>query len=218
MFPVILISNNLKKQQSYIEGFIKVNHILPYYIYEIKPEKSEISIDQIRLIKKEIVTFVKDKRLFIIYNFDNASAEAQNALLKTLEENTQNNLFILLVKENEHVIPTIRSRAKIIILSKNDSEKSNNDLYTFLSSVEKTHNYSFLADKMTQGLTREELLSFIDEIIFYYQKKLQEGNEKNTKILRQSLRLKNLLQNNNLNPQLTIDSLLIYIKKTCSMK
>jgi len=98
MLPIILVCRDEKLREGYIDNYIKEKKILPYSIYRILPEKKEISIIQVRAIKKEIIVTTSSMRLFIIEKFDSASLEAQNALLKTFEENTQVNNFILLVK------------------------------------------------------------------------------------------------------------------------
>ena len=49
-------------------------------------------------------------KIFLINNFDISTAEAQNKLLKVLEEPPQNVYFIISVKNEEKVLPTIKSR------------------------------------------------------------------------------------------------------------
>lgn len=51
-------------------------------------------------------------KIFLINNFDISTAEAQNKLLKVLEEPPQNVYFIISVKNEEKVLPTIKSRCE----------------------------------------------------------------------------------------------------------
>jgi len=65
-------------------------------------------------------------KVFIINNFDQSTEEAQNKLLKVLEEPPQNVYFLLSAKSEERVLPTIRSRCdkiKIFPLDQFDIEK-----------------------------------------------------------------------------------------------
>jgi len=92
------------------------------------------------------------------------------------------------------------------------------DLRLFLESVEKSGDYSFLGNKFITGLDADEAGNFINNIIIYYREKLRIGDIKSTKIIKKAISFLNLLRNNNLNPQLTIDGLLIYIKKAYTIK
>lgn len=49
-------------------------------------------------------------KIFVINNFDVSTAEAQNKLLKVLEEPPKNVYFLLSAQSEERVLPTIRSR------------------------------------------------------------------------------------------------------------
>jgi len=213
MMPTIFVGTDSKKQQDFTDKFIADNRILPYYIFRIEPEKEEISIEQARQIKKEIIVRAAHKRLFIINKFDNASYEAQNALLKTFEENTANNLFMLLAINIERIIPTIRSRSKIIFLEKNRGIKMRDNIVKLLDSLLVDKSYVFFGMKPFQTNTKDEVLLIVDEIIFYFKEKLKENNLACVKIIKKAISLKELLQNNNLNPQLTLDNLLIFIVK-----
>ncbi len=57
------------------------------------------------------------KKVFIINNFDNSTEEAQNKLLKVLEEPPQNVHFLLSAKNEEKVLATIKSRCEKVKIS-----------------------------------------------------------------------------------------------------
>ncbi|MGN1201617.1 MAG: hypothetical protein ACI4R8_05145 [Candidatus Caccovivens sp.] len=64
-------------------------------------------------------------KVFIINNFDRSTEEAQNKLLKILEEPPKNVYFLLSAKNTEKVLPTIKSRCdKVKILPLSDAEIS----------------------------------------------------------------------------------------------
>jgi len=64
-------------------------------------------------------------KVFLINNFDVSTEEAQNKLLKILEEPPKNVYFILSVKNEEKVLPTIKSRCdKVKIAPLSDEEIS----------------------------------------------------------------------------------------------
>lgn len=214
MIPLIVISRTLEKQEEYIQKFTAEHSIRSYNIYRIKPLKTEVTIEQIRSITHEVITQTQEPRLFICYSFDNANIEAQNAFLKTLEEKHLQNYFILLAANNERIIATIRSRSNIIQIDPHGSNfEIRPETEAFLTRVYSANGYEFLSDEVIQNISREEAEIFIDEFILYMRKLLRNGKANVIKIIKKSFQSKQLLQNNNLNPQLTIDNLLIYSKK-----
>lgn len=53
-------------------------------------------------------------KVFLLENFDDATEEAQNKLLKVLEEPPKNVFFLIFSKSEDRVLPTIKSRCKKI--------------------------------------------------------------------------------------------------------
>lgn len=86
-------------------------NVHPDIIFE-EPEGSFIKISQIRrLIEIALLRpMIGKKRVFIIKEADQMSEEAGNAFLKTLEEPSLYSHFLLLTKNPEKILPTIRSR------------------------------------------------------------------------------------------------------------
>ena len=84
----------------------------PDYI-EITPDGNSIKIAQIRKLQSDIL--VKPYKSYKIYVIDEAqkmTVEAQNALLKTLEEPPAHVVFILATTEPHKILPTIISRCQ----------------------------------------------------------------------------------------------------------
>ena len=91
----------------------------PYYFHAGKPEgKQDISIDTVR----EIIRFMRLKtpggsairRVVLIEDANYLSLEAQNALLKVLEEPNDDTLFVLTAPYELSLLPTIVSRCRHI--------------------------------------------------------------------------------------------------------
>ncbi|MEO6509136.1 MAG: hypothetical protein ABIO02_04220 [Patescibacteria group bacterium] len=213
MFPIIFISDDLKKQEEFVQSVIDEGKYLPFYIYKIEPLKTELSIDQIRAIKKEIISAIPNKRLFVLSAFDTASLEAQNAFLKTLEEKNSNNQFVLLVNDIGRILPTILSRSKSIS-TKKDTTKLNESVQTLLNNIEQKKDFSFLQTVST--INREDALKLFDHIILYLEDQLKKQKRATTVLVKKALQQKSLLLNNNLNPQLAVDAFLLFYKKTVS--
>lgn len=213
MIPLIIVSNNEDLIEPYLNDFIAKNSFSQTHIINVRPLKKELTIDQMRSLKKEIMLGTVKKRLVIFHSFDNATLEAQNALLKTLEERNEDNQFVLIARNQERIIPTIRSRAKSIGLDKNDGSDFliRPETYAFMDKLLNTDGYSSLADPLVASITRDPAEVLLEEMLVYCKRVLEP--ETRVAVLKKILITLSLLQNNNLNPQLAVDNVLIFIKK-----
>ena len=85
----------------------------------VSPDGSMIKVDQIRELRTEafLTPMAADGRVFIIDDAHTMNSQAQNALLKVLEEPPVGVTFILLAKSAALLLETIRSRAVCLTLS-----------------------------------------------------------------------------------------------------
>ena len=85
---------------------------------EIEPldGKKIIAVDQIREIIKEAneLPTESEKRVFVIDEADKMNVEAQNSILKTLEEPPEYVVIILIVTNENKMLETIKSRCNIL--------------------------------------------------------------------------------------------------------
>ncbi|MBE7074119.1 MAG: AAA family ATPase [Clostridiales bacterium] len=101
------------------ENYLKVEN-LSHPDLKIYPQKEKLMVADSDSIVEEasIKPIFADKKVIIIRNIDNAMEQAQNKLLKTLEEPANNVYFILTTTLIEQVLPTIRSRCNKTVLEK----------------------------------------------------------------------------------------------------
>ena len=84
-------------------------------MYEREEDKKEFGISAIRGFLKDIwLAPYEGKNIYILRDFDTASIEAQNAVLKILEDCPQYAEIFLVVENPELLIETIQSRALTI--------------------------------------------------------------------------------------------------------
>ena len=79
----------------------------------IEPEDGKsIKIEQIRYLQEKIAEkpIMSDKKVYIINNSDSMTTEAQNCLLKTLEEPPEYAIMILVLSNENKLLTTIKSR------------------------------------------------------------------------------------------------------------
>lgn len=78
--------------------------------------ESTIKISQVRrlIATLPIKPYESDLRISIIQNGDSMTPEAQNALLKSLEEPEAHNVFIITAESPQKMLSTIRSRCQVL--------------------------------------------------------------------------------------------------------
>lgn len=84
--------------------------------YILQSEEKNIKVEQIRYIQKKVQEkpIISEKKIYIIDNADTMTVEAQNCLLKTLEEPPEFVTIILIGKNEDEFLNTIKSRCMII--------------------------------------------------------------------------------------------------------
>ena len=87
-------------------------------LYYLQPDHSEkiIKIDQVRHCIEHVNQTAKKgaNKIVILNPAESMTIQANNALLKTIEEPTDGTFFILLTAHSHLLIPTIRSRCQLI--------------------------------------------------------------------------------------------------------
>ncbi len=135
-----------------------------------------IGIEIIRTLQKTI--YLKPLRgltkLILLKNAHNLTTDAQNAMLKLLEEPPDNTIIVLTATNKELLLSTIRSRCTII----ETLERSEN--ITAFSDTKKTHVPNLErggegnALKLAQDLStsKDEVLKWLEEAILTYREEL----------------------------------------------
>lgn len=99
---------------------IATNHQFDYeLIFPVKNEEIDlkggrIGVEQVRQLTTRTRTHQAKKRVYIFYKADSLTEQAQNALLKIFEEPNQSTYFVLLVKNQRTLLPTIISRSQYV--------------------------------------------------------------------------------------------------------
>ena len=112
----ILCTNNIQEKCDEFKSCIEFdsdNH--PDFLY-IEPDGNSIKIEQIRYLQKKIQEkpIISNKKVYIINDANKMTIEAQNCLLKTLEEPPEYSTIILIGNNESAFLNTIKSRCMII--------------------------------------------------------------------------------------------------------
>lgn len=114
---------------SYLIG-INVENSSDFTLIEPKKNESSIKIDQIRNLNSSIgLKPYSDYKIYVINDAEKMTVQAQNALLKTLEEPSSYGIIILITKNEQALLQTIRSRCTEVKFS----PLSNRDIKKILS-------------------------------------------------------------------------------------
>lgn len=78
----------------------------------IEPDDGKVKIEQIREMQRKVAEkpIISNKKVYIIENSDTMTTEAQNCLLKTLEEPPEYITIILICTNEDNLLSTIKSR------------------------------------------------------------------------------------------------------------
>ncbi len=82
----------------------------------VEEDRSQIRVDQIRELQRQLVLAPLESRcrVALLPDFDQANEEAQNALLKTLEEPSSQAVLLLTAESGDQLLPTILSRCEVL--------------------------------------------------------------------------------------------------------
>ena len=91
----------------------------------LEPDGNNIKIEQIRNLQKKIQEkpIISNKKIYIIDNAETMTTEAQNCLLKTLEEPPEFATIILIGSNENAFLPTIKSRCMILHFQPIENDK-----------------------------------------------------------------------------------------------
>lgn len=176
----------------------------------IQKEESAISITDVRKTKRKILLKPAGKfSLFSIYKAQNMTPEAQNAILKILEEPPKYLIIVLFVDNTAKLIPTIISRCKKIIL-RSGLEKTVNKEYIILlhqlTKEEKIYKQFLIIDKILK--TDVDLLKILKGWILYLKSKPEAKNIKLVVKIDRFARI----YNKSLNKKLYLENLVLNIR------
>jgi predicted proteasome-type protease len=218
MIPIILSLKSETENEEYIQRYVKEKKIKLINIIIISPDKTEISLDQIRNLKKDLLVQSPTQRVIVIKEFDSSSLEVQNSLLKIIEEKSEENQFFFLVENIHRLVPTIVSRSRVVASQPNRTlSLGSKDFDNLIKKISEGQLKNLLATDGLQKITREKAETLFLKLLEYCQGKVRLGSLKEALIAKEVIRVKSLVENNNVNPQLAVDHVLIFIMRTYTM-
>lgn len=129
------------------------------------PQGESVLVDDIKFLidNSLLVPMEADKKVFIIKEFSTANASAQNKLLKILEEPPQNVNIILLVDNENNVLPTISSRCRKVYIKRLEQ-----DIISEIMSQHTTKPKAQIIAEVCQGNITQAFNNLEDSDYFKY--------------------------------------------------
>jgi len=201
VIPNIFVISNAEQIEEVVSSRSKQESIPEAYITRIFPEKEELVVDQIKELS--LITRLSSAQLSLIsiVGLDYSSDEVQNKLLKSLEELSERFEFLIFVYHPERLLSTIKSRCSIINLNKTHA----------LSKGNETPAADFFSFQSNTEISRESAIQKIDEF-------LSHAILKDVQSVKHILHIRSLIENNNVNPSMGLDSILLFFMKHSTIK
>lgn len=146
-------------------------------LYMVLSEDRSVGVELIRDLQEDIIKrpVYSDKKVCIIYNGEKMTVQAQNAILKTLENPPDYAVIIITTSNYESMLDTVRSRAVKISFDKGSNVTQTNRLFVDKEVDEALFNLLINSghetDKADIGLFYENNLDFsvvLDIVLQYY--------------------------------------------------
>lgn len=239
MSSFIIFGENVLEKKNKLEEIrnkLKVSASGPDLTIVSPGEKTSIGIETIRELKRNVSLkpYKDPNRLVIIEDAKALTIEAQNALLKILEEPPERTFFVLLSDDTESLLPTIVSRCQIAYLT---PEKETNltesdvlcgEVWQELLSAKTLKEKIEIALKMGEKVAfgKEEAILFLDRQSFLLREilmkdiglkhALPENNkldvtEKEVVKILKSIRFYKKLLSSNVTPRLCLENLFLEV-------
>lgn len=222
MTSFIIIAKEKKKREAYSKAFAAKHAIDLFDITLIekdattKPVTQSIGIEVIKRMQNKL--FLKpiksENKLVIIEDAQLLTTEAQNALLKVLEEPPAHTLIMLATETKEALLPTIISRCQIIHLEETAKKLSEKDLEAYTTFVEHLGALTIgecLKKAEVLAKDKNKAIVWIQNIMILLREKLLATPEDTSLLetIRSFQSLHTLLKTTNVNPRFAIENTLL---------
>lgn len=216
---ILVISKDKNQIQEFLGKIISENKIDRFDITTLEQEGT-IGIEDVRILQRSISfkPIKSSKKIVLIKNSENITIEAQNALLKTLEEPPPNTIVILASKTKETLLPTVLSRCKIVtLISESPKTEVNNNLLEELQGLAASEIGQRLVFAQNLSKDKNDALLWLEDMIRVAREQLillvsKDDSRSISQYLNILISLNHtytILSTTNTNPRLTLENLLL---------
>lgn len=212
MNSFILIAKDKTKRTALIQSFAKEKGIGKFDVHFFEPQENSFGISDVRSLQK--AAFIKPiqskEKMLVLEKSESLTIEAQNALLKLLEEPPGNTYIFLSTISDAPFLPTILSRCKTIVLEETTEKVSDEDKKILLEQLHLLQKGSegeklALAEKLSQE--KETLPAWFDNIILETRQQMiaDPSNPLHVFLLQNFQQARTLFQTTNVAPRMILE-------------
>ncbi|MCX6793505.1 MAG: hypothetical protein NTY06_00165 [Candidatus Gottesmanbacteria bacterium] len=211
MHAFLIVGNNPEKE---ISSRIAMWKISAWDIIRI-PEEGTVGIEMIRDFERELALTPRNSpsKVGVLTDMDRATPEAQNALLKTLEEPPPNTYIIGTTHTPEALLPTIRSRMSVVRLT-DVAQTFDTAILLKLLRESPGKRLSTLEPFIA---TRDDAKKFITSLLGAAREELLKHPTRQLSTLILNLLTAESQLSVNVNPRLVVDNAVLHISDTVSV-
>jgi DNA polymerase III delta prime subunit len=214
MQSFLIIAKNKNEATSYASDLLKENKVDPLDV-NLQTYEKAMGIEDVRNIQKAILLkpFRGKIKAVVVNAYENITTEAQNSLLKILEEPPINTIIIIATSTKEFLLPTIISRCKIISLWEKETKLPKEDLSKFQDILNTLFN-SKTGDKLkiAQDIAsdKEDVGLWLEKMAIFAKDKLAENdNAKYLKFLKELQKTYKNIKSTNVSPRVALENLFL---------
>lgn len=214
MQSILLISQDKKIANEYIDKLCVSEKIDIWDKDVIRLEKAA-GIEEVRILQKKIILKPnKSQTKAIIVKADfGITIDAQNALLKILEEPPSHTIIIIRVDQKDQILPTILSRCKIIRFRQNtkisDEEKSR--FSEILNSLLENGVGDKLKIAQDASRDKDNAANFLEKLILVARENLLDNpqDQRHIDLLKALQKTYSVIKTTNVNKRIALENLFL---------
>ena len=189
-------------------------------IHLLNPEdKNSIGIEETKELQNQMIfkPFQEDIQLGVILDAEKLTTEAQNSLLKSLEDSSKYSVYILHVNNEKNLLPTVRSRAKIVYAdTKRADTAEGNEIEKDILDKNILEKFQIAESYAETKQSSQELINGVEEILKYsLEIEIKNGNIDSSNKVLEDLQIIDDARKKisaNCNRKLTLESMFIQLE------
>lgn len=210
MVAKLIISPSLDERIAFIEKELaEYKTSLAHHDIFLINDDEKVGVEQTKKIREHLTTkaYSAPIRGVVVVSAHKMSTDAQNSLLKTLEEPAEQTLILMGSKSEEDILPTVKSRCQIAYIN-NNTQASYEEIREKVESVlqknlEERYKYVEKLDDKDQ---------FLQDLITYYRKHLPDSPQ-NLNVMQELIQAE-IYRNANVNTRAILEYLMLVIPAT----
>jgi len=217
MHSFLIITKNKNEATSYASDLLKKREVDPLDI-SLQTYEKAMGIEDVRKIQKAILLkpFRGKTKAVIIDAYENITLEAQNALLKILEEPPANTIIVIITTKRELILPTIISRCKVIVLQEKEIELTEIDLLELRDALNILLNGKIGSKlKIAQDVAKdkENTALWLEKMAVFVRNKLTHDNNniKYLNFLKELQKTYKTIESTNVNQRTALENLFLLL-------